>query len=111
MKYFVTNAERQGTCYHEFYKGKWDGRSFRRDDSICLHDDILGDAGGFAEIIFAVVPTYAPLGVTEISPEQWKQIGKLAEVKGGRAGELFREADEWAEDVFKIYDCFTILGI
>lgn len=28
MKYFVTNKERQGTCYHEFYKGKWDEKTF-----------------------------------------------------------------------------------
>nr|WP_288625771.1 hypothetical protein [uncultured Roseburia sp.] len=28
MKYFVTDRERDGTCYHEFYKGRWDGKTF-----------------------------------------------------------------------------------
>ena len=23
MKFFIKNSEKTGTCYHEFYKGKW----------------------------------------------------------------------------------------
>lgn len=33
MKYFVTDRERDGTCYHEFYKGRWDGKTFWKEDS------------------------------------------------------------------------------
>ena len=39
MKYFVYNNQRDGTCYHEFYKGKWDGKTFWKDDSICIDDN------------------------------------------------------------------------
>lgn len=41
MKYFVTLDECKNTCYHEFYKGKWDEETFWKRDSLYLHDDIL----------------------------------------------------------------------
>ena len=34
MKYFVINKERQGTCYHEFYKGKWDGEQILNEEFV-----------------------------------------------------------------------------
>ena len=47
MKYFVTDRERDGTCYHEFYKGRWDGKTFWKEDSISLHDNIMFQAKEF----------------------------------------------------------------
>lgn len=41
MKYFITNSEKIGTCYHEFYKGKWDGETFWKEDSLLLHDEVM----------------------------------------------------------------------
>ena len=39
MKYFIFNNQRDGGSYHEFYKGKWDKKTFWKADSILLHDD------------------------------------------------------------------------
>ena len=112
MKYFVTGQERAGTCYHEFMKGKWDGVSFWKEDSICLHDDILYESGGFEKAIAAAAPSYNPWGATEISRRQWEEIGKLvAAGDDEKCRELYREADDWAQDVFPAFECFTILGI
>lgn len=111
MKYFVTNENRQGTCYHEFYKGKWDGKTFWKDDSICLHDDILLECIGFEEAIRAVIPSYDPFGKTEITYLQWEKIGQQIADKDDLSKEMYAEANAWAVAVCKEHACFTILGI
>lgn len=111
MKYFVRNSERESTCYHEFYKGKWDGKTFWKDDSLSLHDDIMFKNQGFIDAIVEVIPTYDPFGETEISFEAWYKIGQFIREKDEGSQELYREADIWLSDVFKEYECFTILGI
>lgn len=112
MKYFVNNDQRSGTCYHEFYKGKWDESTFWASDSILLHDDILYEAAEFAEAIAEIIPVYDPYGETEIYPEQWKMIGERVCKSGNQmAVELYFEANEWVQDVFPSYGCFTIIGI
>ena len=112
MKYFVAPAQCEGTCYYEFFKGKWDGKTFWKNDSICLHDNILFAISGFEEAIIAVIPTYDPFGETEVYPEQWSKIGELTKQKQDtKAHELYLEADSWVQYVFSSYDCFTILGI
>lgn len=111
MKYFITNRERKGTCYYEFYKGKWDGKTFWKENSLFLHDDVLHENKGFAEALMSVIPNFAPYGKTEISSEDWKNIGKLIFKKDSNCQELYKEANSWVEDVFKTCDCFTILGI
>ncbi|MBQ7932184.1 MAG: hypothetical protein IJ334_14365 [Clostridia bacterium] len=112
MNYFVTNDERIGTCYHEFFKGKWDGKTFWKEDSLCLDDDLLCEYRAFGNAILSVIPSYNPFGITEISPEQWEAIGKQIAAEGDNIGlEMYREADAWVQDVFSTYDCFTILGI
>lgn len=77
MNYFVTNDERIGTCYHEFFKGKWDGETFWKEDSLCLDDDLLCECRAFGNAILSVIPSYSPFGITEISPEQWEAINRL----------------------------------
>lgn len=111
MKYFVFDRDRDGTCYHEFYKGKWDEKTFWKSDSLCLDDDILSDNIGFVEAIKEVEPNYDPYGVTEISAKQWKEIGRLVINKDNGSIALYQEADRWLKKVFREYDCFTILGI
>ena len=56
MKYFVFDHQRNGSCYYEFYKGKWDGKTFWNPDSISIHDDYFFD--GFADAIIEIVPYY-----------------------------------------------------
>ena len=109
MKYFVLDDQRKGTCYHEFYKGKWDEHTFWNADSISLHDDFMFD--GFVDAIVEVVPTYDPFGETEISIEEWNEIGKIILTKDQESQEVYNEANRWLKDVFKTYTCFTVLGI
>ena len=115
MKYFVTDEQRVGTCYHEFYKGKWDEKTFWKNDSICLHDDILYRVSVFEEAIVAVLPTYNPFGETEVYPAQWEEIGRIIRQKDNEdnkeAIELYSEADAWVQAVFSSFECFTILGM
>ena len=111
MKYFVFESQREGTCYHEFYKGKWDGSTFWKSDSILLHDDYLYD-NGFVDAIIEIVSTYDPFDETEISADEWNRIGKVVLSKNSEAQALYKEADKWLKNnVFNKYDCFTILGI
>ena len=42
MKYFIKYDPSICGCYHEFYKGKWDEHTFWKNDSIFLHDNIMG---------------------------------------------------------------------
>ncbi|MBQ6795623.1 MAG: hypothetical protein IJO83_05705 [Clostridia bacterium] len=111
MKYFVFDKERESTCYHEFYKGKWDGKTFWKSDSISLHDNILYEHQGFTDAIMEIVPNYDPYGETEISIEQWRAIGKVVKQKYCSSVALYQEADNWLKSVFEEYGCFTILGI
>ena len=99
MKYFVKNSERESTCYHEFYKGKWDEKTFWKEDSLLLHDDVMFKNQGFVDAVMEVIPTYDPFGETEISPEIWKKIGQVIKEKDERAKELYDEADVWLKDV------------
>ena len=111
MKYFVTDSERKSTNYHEFYKGKWDGEIFWREDSISLEDNVLHKNKGFEEALYKVVPKFDPFGETEISQEQWERIGEAIPKNDAHSAELFQEADEWLKDVFATYGCFTIIGL
>ena len=112
MKYFVNDEHRKGTCYHEFYKGKWDEETFWASESLFLHDGILYEAVAFTEAISAVLPEYDPFGETEIDYDHWKMIGeRICKTRSEMAIELFYEADKWAQGVFPSYGCFTILGI
>ena len=110
MKYFVMNYEREGTCYHEFYRGKWDNESFWKDDSIYLHDDVLIENRGFAEALL-LIPNYDPYRDTEVSADDWAKLGKVIRQDDHGSIELYDEANAWLEEVFKIENCFTILGI
>lgn len=111
MKYFITGAERQHTCYHEFYRGKWDKISFWKEESILLDDDMLSVCGDFFRALQMVIPSYDPFGETEVTYSQWKEIGRLLETAEESSRELYAEADRWAEKTFALYNCFTILGI
>ena len=109
MRYFVKDEERNGSCYYEYYKGKWDGKTFWRKDSISIHDDVLYEFPEYEDAIIKVIPTYNPFGETEVYPEQWKAIGEI--IKDAQARVLYMEADVWVRKTFNEYPCFTILGL
>lgn len=109
MKYFVYDYERKSTNYHEFYKGKWDEKTFWHPDSISIDDNILYENPDFVDAIISVIPTYDPFGETEINHKQWIDIGK--KVTDTQSKELYEEASEWLKTIWDKYPCFTILGL
>ena len=110
MRFFVKNSEREGTCYHEFYSGEWDGKSFWKEDSLYLHDDVLDKNVSFENVLRKVI-SFDPLGETKVSKENWEEIGRIIPQDDISSLELYREADLWAKEVFKLYDYFTIIGV
>ena len=60
LKFFVHDNEREGTAYHEFFKGKWDGETVWNHKSICLHYHTLVEHRGFYKALLSTVPGYDP---------------------------------------------------
>lgn len=115
MKYFIDEAERKAshsTCYHEFFKGKWDINTDTHwnHDSMNIHDDFM-DSLGMCSLIGSIVEDYDPLGITEIHKKHWEKIYAQAEKIGGNLLQAIQEVAPWAEDNFRQHDVFTILGI
>ena len=110
MKYFYLDEEREGTCYHEFQKGKWDGQSFWRYDSLLIHDDIIY-ALQLDSFLLSVIPTYDVYGETEINKASWNEIYNKALLLGGEIMNAIKEADKWVQKTFETEEVFTILGI
>ncbi|MBE5859147.1 MAG: hypothetical protein E7301_03350 [Butyrivibrio sp.] len=111
MKFFVTNDERKGTCYHEFFSGSWDEQSFWNDESIYLDDDILIMNLGFYEALKNAVPTYDRYHGTAFSMEDWENVRKYIPDSDITSLELYAEADVWVQENFKRENRFTIIGI
>lgn len=110
MKYFCTETERKGTCYHEFQKGKWDGITFWRNDSLLLHDDICWELK-LGKLLGKVIPEYDTYGNTEVTKEVWAEICERAEAIGGEVQAAIREADVWVQENFETEEVFYILGL
>ena len=110
MKYFIYEHERKNTVDHEFQKGHFDGHTFGKSDSIFLSDDCLFTIGmlGFFK---SVIPCYNDHSEFEIGRELWGRIVKKAQEVGGEVPECISEADKWAEETFREYDVFTIIGV
>lgn len=109
LKYCCTEAERRGTCYHEFKKGKFDGH-FWYKDSLLIHDDILYDLR-LGKLFRSVVPSYDEYGETEINMIQWHEIYLKAKKIGGETKLAIDEINKWAESAFRTDNIITILGI
>lgn len=115
MKYFLNENERKATgstCYHEFYKGKWNTKKmlFWNDDSMYISDDMMYDLK-LDELISSVVKGYDSYGETEINEIQWNKIKTKAEKMGGVVFEAITEITPWVEDNYMTNRVFTILGI
>lgn len=110
MKYFVFDQERKNTAYHEFQKGKFDGHTFWKTDSISLSDDILVTLG--IESLFAnVIPNYNSYSEFEVDKELWNNIKRRGQEIGGEVFVCILEADEWVKNTYLEYDLFTIIGV
>lgn len=110
MKYFCTENERIGTCYHEFQKGKFEKMEFWKMDSLLIHDDVHC-ALGLGTLIESVIKDYDHFSHTEVTKEQWKMIYDKAIASGGELKEALSEAKAWVDDTFTEYDVFTMLGL
>lgn len=110
MKYFIYENQRKGTCYHEWYKGHFDGVSFWKNDSLLISDDIHWELS-LKEIFRMFIPDYDPFGEIEVSENQWDMIIKKSAEIGGKLYECLKEADNWIKETFKQYDVFTMIGM
>ncbi len=111
MRYFINLNECKGTCYHEFYKGKWKEETFWSESSIYLHDDILLENKLLLKSFQKYILNYSDTGVTEINFELWVKIRNDIFQQNNKEVELVEELDTWLWEVFKEYDVVTILGI
>ena len=101
MKYFITEEQRKeqgGSCYFEFQKGQTDPDykfTCWKNDSLLMHMDIADE--------IALYRMFE--GVTVVDREKWERF------KADADKELLDELNEWAEDNFREYDYFVILGL
>ncbi|MDE6501155.1 MAG: ribosomal protein S18-alanine N-acetyltransferase [Ruminococcus sp.] len=110
MKYFIYENQRNSTCYHEWYKGHFDGISFWKSDSLLISED-MHFMLGLEEIFSMIIPDYDPVGETEVSENQWIMIMKKASETGGQIYECLKEADSWVTETFKEHNVFTMIGM
>ncbi len=109
-KYFIPSADRQGSCYYEFFAGPWTKMQFWHKDSICISDNDFY-LTGLEDVIADVIPNYAPFAETEVTQQDWDAIMEKAIAKGGEVLVAAQEADEWAKQNFAHHKVFTILGL
>ena len=110
MRFFVKDNERKNTNYHEFYKGRWDGVTFWKEDSLLLHMDIF-DQLNLYSVFIAALPDFNYYGETYVTPAQYELLKSSAFTQGGEIAVLFAELDIWVSECFKTESCFIIQGI
>ncbi len=116
MKYFLTYAEikqlKNTSCYHEFYRGKWNFENceFWNQDSLYIDDDAMYNLE-LDLLIMGVTEDYAPFGETPINREQWNEICEKTEEIGGELLKAICEITPWMQETFKEHKFVTILGI
>lgn len=110
-QYFVSGKGITQGMYHVFYRGRFDGSSCYRDDSLLINDNDLWTVKGLIEALCDAVPGYDVYGKSIVTPEQWREVGMLIQSKDRESQIAYAEADSWAQDVFKSFDCFTIIGL
>lgn len=110
LKYFCTEEKREGTCYHEFQKGKWDEHTFWKEDSLLISDDMLAELK-LSRLFRKGIQNYDPYGPVEVNREQWSVLLELAKENEGACLEALQEADVWVQECLSEHEVFTILGI
>jgi hypothetical protein len=109
LKYFIRLNKMEHTAYHEFQKGKWDGETFWKSDSLLLSDEIYRELHLLN--LFRIIPGYDPYEITEINRAQWNMIKENAATLGTEVQDLVKEADFWVKENFETSDVFTIIGL
>lgn len=110
--YFITESQRKkigGTCYFEFQKGQNNKKHrsvFWKEDSMLLHMDIADKSE-----LYKIIPDFNYYGDTFISREKWNIIKSNAEKETGIVRGIIDEISYWAEENFRLFDYFVIIGI
>lgn len=110
MNYFIKSAEREGSCYHEFIKGKWDGKTVWSNNSVLLHDDTF-NALKLYDLFALFVVNYDTYGITQINEQQWQAIYNKSKEIGGEVQSAIEELNHWCQHNFQTETVFTVLGI
>lgn len=111
MKYFISNGERHGTCYHEYIQGEWDGKTFWADNSLYLHDDVMCELNLYHNLFSKAIPDFDCYRDMVVTRDDWEHLMQIAQNSGGKVAEFVDELRPWAEDNFQKHEIFTILGI
>ncbi len=112
MIYFVKNGQREGTAYHEFYRGKWDDKTIWGEDSIFLHDEVLVSHKGFYQALWKCVPGYDPYEISVVvTADNWNSVKENIPPEDIESMKLYEEANQWTKEFLEKEGCFTILGI
>ena len=109
MKYFITERERDGTWYHEWFKGKHNGEVYWANDSILLAVQIMRDIGVYS-FFYDVIPNYDAYENAVIDKDLWEHIKERSKEYSTEVQECIAEAEDWVQDTFKEYEVFTIIG-
>lgn len=111
MEYFCCVDKREGTCYHEFYRGKWDGIDFWNVNSVLLHDDMM-EKTELYKAFQASIPSYYYFGETEVTKEEWHLVVEYTEKHLEKAAQAaLEEIKDWVNEALETEGVFTILGI
>lgn len=108
FKYFKTKI--QGGCYFEFQRGKWDGRSHWKTDSLFLYADIF-DSLKLFYIFSEALEAFNYYGPNEITRQIWHKLMQNANQAGGETADLISEAAPWVEENFAQNEVFYVLGV
>lgn len=113
MKYFWTEAERKRrltTCCFEFQKGRFDGKTFWKSDSLYLHADIF-DKSELFDVFGKALNGFNYYGANEVTADEWRILLNMSKKLGEVSAEIISELEPWGEENFKTYKVFSILGI
>ncbi|MBQ8827336.1 MAG: hypothetical protein IJ007_09615 [Oscillospiraceae bacterium] len=106
MKFFITEEQRKeqgGSCYFEFQKGQPDPDykfTCWKSDSLLMHMDTADKTA-----LYKMFEGFDYYGVTVVDREKWESFRQNADK------ELLEELNEWAEENFREYDYFVIIGL
>lgn len=101
----------KGGCYHEFARGKWDGKTHWSADALFLDDDLFNALGLYRDVFGKVYEAYNNYGSNRVTREDWDKLYALAKECGGAIAEMFGELSVWAEGNFAEFKEFWILGV
>ncbi len=112
MDFFITERQRKqigGTCYFEFQRGQNTRKyqpAFWKEDSLFLHMDIADEIE-----LYRMIPDFNYYGMTIIDKEKWNVIQHNVVKKSVIVAKVINELSTWAEDNFKEFDYFVIMGV